>query len=286
MIPQKTSKRSERVRLTVVGLAGRGVVTVRAAAPMLLVTIESSVARASTRGLDLTLDRSGCLLLPRGSDVALCVSGVAAKVAAFAFQEPLFALVARTYGKVGVDRRRLDRWTLRLELLPRTVWIHEIVHRYVFEREALGEDDNLVTRFLEAEILKEIYFLFRDREAGADRATIVRANSACVERAIAYVDAHLLEPCDVAALAAHARASESTLLRAFHREIGASPAAYWRNRKLDVALILLRGGRHSVAEVAVQAGYDNPTAFGFAFRKRFGRAPSSFKPRRPLRPAP
>ena len=30
-----------------------------------------------------------------------------------------------------------------------TVWIHEIVHRYVFERYALGERDNLATRFLD-----------------------------------------------------------------------------------------------------------------------------------------
>jgi AraC-like DNA-binding protein len=285
MIPQKPS-RAERLHLSVVGVVGRATATVRAAAPTLLVTIESSVARVSSGDLDLTLDRSGCLLLPKGTSVTLRASGVSAKVAVLAFQEALFTIVARMHTKVGVDRRRLDRWTVRHELLPRTVWIHEIVHRYVFEREALGEDDNLVTRFLETEILKEIYFLFRDREAGADRATIVRSLSTSVERAMAYLESHLLEPCDVAALAAHARASESTLLRAFHHELGSSPAAYWRSRKLDVALILLRGGRHSVAEVAMQVGYENPTAFGFAFRRRFGRPPSSFKPRRPLRPAP
>src|SRR5262249_36850913 len=153
----------------------------------------------------------------------------------------------------------LERWIQRLELLPRTVWVHEIVHRYIFERYVLHQDDNVATRFLETEILKEIYFLFRDREVGADRATSVHTHSSCVERAMAYIDAHRLEPCRVAALARHARASQSTLLRAFHRELGCGPGAYWRSRKLDQALILLRAGRHSVAEVATRVGYDNPT---------------------------
>jgi AraC-like DNA-binding protein len=226
------------------------------------------------------------LLLPRDTLATLRASGSSARVAVLAFREPLLALVARMYGKIGVERRRLDRWTLRFELLPRTIWVHEIVHRYSFERYALGEHDNLATRFLETEILKEIYFLFRDREAGADRATAVRKHSACVERAIRHLEAHLFEPCTMTELAARAGASESTLLRAFQREIGCSPASYWRTRKLDEALILLRSGRHSIAEVAAHVGYENPTAFGFAFRRRFGRPPSSFKPRRPLRRAP
>ena len=78
----------------------------------------------------------------------------------------------------------------------------------------------------------------------------------------------------------------STLLRGFRRELGCTPAAYWRDRRLDEALVLLRSGRHQVAEVAATVGYDNPTSFGWAFRRRFKRAPSTFVPKRPLRPAP
>jgi AraC-like DNA-binding protein len=166
------------------------------------------------------------------------------------------------------------------------VWIHEIVHRYVFERYTLGEEENLATSFLEAEILKEVYFLFRDRDAGADRAARVFERSACIERAVAYVEAHLFERCNVAALASHAHASESSLLRSFRRELGCTPGVYWRGRKLDEALVHLRAGRQSVNEIALEVGYENPTAFAYAFRRRFGKAPSSFRLRRPVRPAP
>src|SRR5690606_14751765 len=122
-------------------------------------------------------------------------------------------------------RKKLDRWLRRTTLLPRTVWLHELLHRYVFERHALGVHGNLATQFLEIEIAKEIYFLFRDRDAEEERATIVRAYSSPVERALRYIEEHLVDDVSVAALARIAGASTSTLLRAFRAEIGCSPGA-------------------------------------------------------------
>jgi AraC-like DNA-binding protein len=249
-------------------------------------TIESSVTECRVRGLELTLDRSGSMLVPMGTTIAFHAKTVC-RVAVIEFHERLFALVARAYKSLSLDRRALEEWLGAVEILPRTVWVHEIVHRYLFERHALGQHDNAATRFLETEILKEIYFLFRDRHAGNDRAPLVHRHSTCVERAVAYVESHLFEPCSLARLVAHAAASESTLTRAFRRELGCTPIAYWRTRKLDEALALLKGGNHSIAEVATRVGYENPTAFAFAFRLRFSRPPSSFSaPSRRLRKAP
>jgi AraC-like DNA-binding protein len=287
MNPQKPSTlRGDHVWLSVLGLLAPDRAVIRADAPSLVLTLEAAVAQVSRERAVLTLDRSGCLVLPRGVRVTLRGASASARVAVLSFQEPLFDRVARAYRKLGVERPRLDRWAQRLEVLPRTLWVHEIVHRYVFERYVLGEHRNAATRFLETEILKEIYFLFRDRDEGADRATAVRRYGPAVERALAHIEAHLFEPCDVRALAARAGASESTLLRAFRRELGVSPGVYWRGRRLEEALVLLRSGQHSIAEIAARVGYDNPTAFGFAFRRRFGEPPSRFLPRRPARRAP
>jgi AraC-like DNA-binding protein len=207
------------------------------------------------------------------------------RVAVFGFGAPIVAAAERDHASVGFDRGKLERWLRRCTLLPRTVWVHELVHRYVFERYALGRRRNLAIRFLEVELVKELYFLFRDRDEGGERATIVRTHSAPVDRAVRHIEAHLFDPPSVAALARRAGASASTLLRAFRNEVGCSPGAYWRNRKLDEALVVLRAGG-SVGEAAARVGYDNPTAFGFAFRRRFGQPPSTFRPRRPVRAAP
>ncbi len=259
---------------------------VRTVVPTLVVTLESSTIAASARGTKSNVDRSECFLVPAGVSCALQGSAPASRVVALAFRESLFEAAEATYAKLGFDRARLSRWLAQPTVLPRTVWVHEIVHRYVFERYVLDERDNDATRFLEVETLKEIYFLFRDREEGGERTSLVRSFSRSVERAVAYIESRLFEPIKVPALAAHAGASESTLLRTFRRELGCTPGDFWRTRKLDEALVLLRSGRCSVAEVAVEVGYTNPTAFGYAFRQRFGQAPSSIRPRAPARRAP
>ena len=243
-------------------------VTVRIAGPTIVFTIESANARAGTH----TLDRSNVYVAASGT---LAVESTS-RVGVFSFG-PVLDAVEQTYAELGFDRKQLERWLRTPSLLPRTVWLHELLHRYTFERHALGLHGNLATEFLEIEIAKEVFYLFRDRESGDERSSIVRTYSAQVQRALDHIEAHLADEVSVAALARIAAASESTLLRMFKSELGCSPAAYWRNRKLDEALLGLRGG-HSVADVAARAGYENPTAFGFAFRRRFGRPPSSFRP--------
>lgn len=255
-------------------------------APTLLVGIESALAEVVVGRQRHLLDRGSCVLVPRGTRVALRAVAPASRVALIAFAEATFAAVARSYRKLGLDRERLRRVEARLEVLPRTVWVHEIVHRYQFERLALGVVANATTRFLETELLKEIAFLLRDRDEGADRAAVVRRHGPVVTRAIAFVESHLFEAPKMKSILRVAGASESTLLRAFERELGATPIAFWRDRKLDEALGLLRSGSLSVAEVALHVGYENPTAFAFAFRRRFGKPPSAFRPRGPARAAP
>jgi AraC-like DNA-binding protein len=242
--------------------------TVRIGGASVVFTIESAVARAGA----FALDRSNVLVASTGTFV---IEGTS-RAGVFGFA-PAIAAAERTYAELGFDRARLARWLAKPSLLPRTAWLHELLHRYVFERHALGKHGNLATDFLEIELAKEVFYLFRDRDAGDERATIVRTYSTSVARALAYLEAHLVDDVSVAVLARVAATSSSTLLRQFKAELGVSPAAYWRNRKLDEALLWLRGGE-SVAQVAARAGYENPTAFGFAFRRRFGKPPSAFRP--------
>jgi AraC-like DNA-binding protein len=279
MPPHKTSRAAASLELAVLAIVADEPASLRIDLPSLLFTIEWSVARS---GGD-TLDRSNCLVTSRGATVAASMS--ASRVGVITFREPVLAAAAREYRGLGFDRGQLDRWLRRRSVLPRTTWLHEILHRYLFERHALGQHDNQATRFLEIEIVKELYFLFRDRESGADRATIVRSQGASIERALRHIETHLFEECSVTALAKIAATSPSTLLRQFQAEVGCSPGAYWRNRRLDEALIALRAGR-SVGEVGIRIGYENPTAFGFAFRRRFGRPPSTFRPSGRMRAAP
>lgn len=176
-----------------------------------------------------------------------------------------------------VDARRFALLVATPRVLPRTRWVDELVHRYVFERAVCGKHGSAAAAFLETEIAKEIYFLCAERDDKRRRASVVNEEGDVVARARAWIDENLFAPLRVGDLARHAATSESTLLRAFRRELGRAPAAYAREKRLDAALLLLQSGRHTVGEVAARVGYASLAAFTAAFTRRFERAPSSVR---------
>ncbi|MGE5186231.1 MAG: helix-turn-helix domain-containing protein, partial [Acidobacteriota bacterium] len=151
-------------------------------------------------------------------------------------------------------------------------------HRYVFERDTCEKPASKAARFLEAELAKEVYFLAREQADAHTRTSVLFEGDPVAARARAWLDEHLFEPFHVAALVRHCHASESTVLRAFHRAHGLAPLGYVRRRRLEHAMQLLESGRYAVTEVATRVGYANPSAFAQAFRDQFGVAPSRVRP--------
>ena len=69
--------------------------------------------------------------------------------------------------------------------------------------------------------------------------------------------------------------SESTLLRQLKKLTGLTPNHYLREVKLNQAQMFLTNQTYrSVAEVAYQVGFKDPTSFTRSFKKRFGKAPT------------
>jgi len=279
--PAKLDLKGGPMDLRVEGLSPERALRVDTEGAMVLFPMRTSVVDAEVMGQRLLLDRTHWALAPARRRVKLTARTPGARMLLATAHPPLIDVVVKTYAKVKLDGRRLARWLESPQLLPRTVWVDEIVQRYLFERQVCGGFDNDATRFLETEIVKEAYYLLQDRDEGADRASFVQQHSPVLQRALEHVEAHLFEAPSIEALARIAGASQSTLLRAFKRELGCTPSAYWRMRRLDEALVLLESGHRTVAEVAAQIGYDNPSAFAHAFQIRFGRPPSDLLPRRP-----
>jgi AraC family transcriptional regulator len=82
---------------------------------------------------------------------------------------------------------------------------------------------------------------------------------------------------DLAALARDAGLSKFHLLRLFKAVYGATPMAFAEQARLERAAAALRGSSRPVTEVAAEAGYDSPSAFAKAFRRRMGLAPSAWR---------
>jgi AraC-like DNA-binding protein len=97
--------------------------------------------------------------------------------------------------------------------------------------------------------------------------------------ALAMLCANLIrdpsEPVTLASWASAANMNARTLARVFRRETGMTPGAWWRHTRLLLSLPRLAAGV-SILELALEHGYDSPSAFAAMFRKVLGVPPSEY----------
>jgi AraC family cel operon transcriptional repressor len=78
-------------------------------------------------------------------------------------------------------------------------------------------------------------------------------------------------------MVALSRRSHAYLCRAFRRYFAQTPTAFLNEARLNLAAALLRHTQRKVADIAYEAGFDNPGYFHAQFRKRFGLTPAQFR---------
>lgn len=110
------------------------------------------------------------------------------------------------------------------------------------------------------------------RLRGADRAF--------VKGLVEYITAHIDETdLDVQRVANALNVSRSRLFEKTKAILGTSPAAIIRDIRFKRATDLIRGGEHSLSEVAYMSGFNDTHYFSTAFRQRFGITPGEYKKR-------
>jgi AraC-like DNA-binding protein len=241
--------------------------------PALILPLARSAVLLRTGTDEERLDRSSFALVPARTLYRLSAATVAPEVMTVILLPPAWQGAVREY-RPYVDIQTVGAVVAHRRTFARTRWVDEIAHRYLFERDVCKKHTSQASRFLETEFAKEVYFLGKEQLEGQARASLAHDETDVVKRALEWMDARLFDPFSLAELARRCHTSESTLLRGFRRETGATPAAYLRERRLQEAHILLQGGRWSVGEIARRVGYTNLAAFTAAFGRRFGVPPS------------
>jgi AraC-like DNA-binding protein len=248
------------------------------AAPALVFPLETTVVSLRAGERDDRVDRSCFAVIPARTAHQLAFPRAgSAVVATLVVSDELRAAAVRDYSP-EVDATRLAEVVTSVRLLPRTRWVDELVQRYVFERSVCDRRGSKAAQFLEVELTKEVFFLGCEQIDRRTRNSVVFEGDAVAERARAWIEEHLFERFRIDDVVRHCHASESTVLRAFRRELGVSPLTYVRRRRLEESMQLLESGRYAVTEVALRVGYENASAFAAAFRQQFGVAPSRTRP--------
>ena len=105
-----------------------------------------------------------------------------------------------------------------------------------------------------------------------------------VQKAVNYMEEHLLEPISIEQIAGYIHSSSEHFQKMFHIITGFTPSEYLRNRRLSLAGQALHSKSVKVIDAALQYGYETPESFCKAFSRFHGFAPSAARsPEAPLK---
>ena len=94
---------------------------------------------------------------------------------------------------------------------------------------------------------------------------------------VGYVKDHLAEGVDVADMAAYGGMSIATLTRRFKTHLQLSPGEFINQLRLSHACKLLTLSRLNITEIALESGYESPSAFSRAFKRQMKIPPKKFR---------
>lgn len=92
-----------------------------------------------------------------------------------------------------------------------------------------------------------------------------------------YIQAHLDQDLKLSDLATIAGMSQFHFGRMFKQSLGISPHQYVLQQRIERAKQLLKGSKLSIAEIALQCGFNSQSHLGKAFRAAIGATPSDYR---------
>ena len=93
-------------------------------------------------------------------------------------------------------------------------------------------------------------------------------------RAVQYLQYNAARPIKLQEVAEAAAVSQRHLERVFFEVCGLSPIAYLLELRLRHASLLLRGTSKTVAEIAGECGFEDPSYFARVFKRKYGAPPN------------
>jgi len=241
--------------------------------PILLLPIEAGRGsiKVHQKGA-YTVDYEHLVVIPRGFSWSVKATTPILKIL---MVEISSRIIAASRNEFNLDPKVLEKTFSKVQKVTRTTWLNEIFHRYAFEKSIAKFPTSASAKFLELEIVKEVYYaVSRTSQLNHNIPFFIDLPEA-LRRALTLIEQRLHTNLTADDIASVALTSKPTLVRLFRTHLKSSPIKYLWNRRLDEADRLLVTGRYSVSEVAALLGFSESSAFSKSYMERFGVRPSA-----------
>ncbi|WP_317855420.1 helix-turn-helix domain-containing protein [Chakrabartyella piscis] len=130
---------------------------------------------------------------------------------------------------------------------------------------------------VKSELLHALSWVIRYHADGTKPLVQNRQEEPWVYKVERYVEAHIAEELDLETLAKEAGFSRTYFCAKFHQYMGVAVWEYVTEKRMAVAMKWLVATDVAITEVALIAGFQNPSHFYRIFKKRFGVTPASYR---------
>jgi AraC-like DNA-binding protein len=189
--------------------------------------------------------------------------------------EKLHALISASFSEEGVNRQENFNYQDLMKVLPISPATVNIFDQLLYNQ--LRPPFQKI--FVQAKFL-ELFSLIMNSSFGnpidACPVIINREVEQKLQQARRYVIEHIHLPPDPDALAVELEIPRNTLKEGFKYIYGKSIHQFHSDYKMEAAMSMLKSGTKLVKEIAYDIGYQNPSHFIAAFKRKYGKTPKQY----------
>lgn len=168
-------------------------------------------------------------------------------------------------------------FTLKVEDSGASEWIRSTFHFAANEVAACRPGSEITLAKLSELLFVEAVRRYTESLPEEQTGWLAGLRGPYVARALALLHGDVARPWTVDELGREIGLARSALTDRFTRLIGVAPMRYLANWRMQVAAQKLRDTSARLTQVADMVGYDSEAAFSRAFKKRFGKAPATWR---------
>lgn len=164
--------------------------------------------------------------------------------------------------------------------------VHGGIYRYpqLAKKNALAVNEYMIRNFEKGSSILSLYAFFLDylsellehyRPSIAFFNNQTTSDSLLIMDILDYMNKHFTEPVTIAQLALRVNKTEKAFTRFFYDRVGMPPKRYMTEKRMQLAIELLKNEENTITDVAQICGYADVYCFSKAFHRYFGEGPSA-----------